>query len=224
MPATAVAEPQRHLVPCAPALPPVTGHTHDVEGPDRELVSLVRRAAGGDERAWERLYDHFTPTMRAIARGYRLSASDVDDVMQAVWLCLLKHIGRLREPLAIGGWLATTTRRECLRLLQRPLREYSTDDPGLGEVAQEVDPAGALIAAERHAILHRALDTLPERHRLLMLALVSEPPMAYRQISASTSIPCGSIGPIRSRSLARLQRHPALRALSPIAGETHACR
>ena len=144
--------------------------------------------------------------------------------MQAAWLRLLQHIGRLREPLAIGGWLATTTRRECLRLIQLPLREYPTDDPGLGDIGQVIDPADGMLAAERQEILHRALDTLPERHRRLMFALVSEPPMDYRQISARTSIPRGSIGPIRSRSLARLHRHPELHALSPIGGETHACR
>ncbi len=216
--ATAIAEPQLDVVSPVRSLPSVTRPAHDAVGQDGELVELVRDAAAGDQRAWESLYARFTPVMRAIARGYRLSPTDVEDVTQAVWLRLLHHIGRLREPAAIGGWLATTTRRECLRLIQLPLRESPSDDPALGDVPESTDPGSAMLAAEQQSILHRALSTLPDRHRRLMLALASEPPMDYRQISAKTSIPCGSIGPIRRRSLARLQRHPELQALCPSSG------
>jgi DNA-directed RNA polymerase specialized sigma24 family protein len=38
--------------------------------------------------------------------------------MQATWLRLFKRIQRIRDPAAFGGWLATTTRRESMRLLQ----------------------------------------------------------------------------------------------------------
>lgn len=206
MPVTPIAqagsdEPRRHRM---------TGES------ERELPELVDAARAGDDRAWERLHARFTPMLRSIAYGYRLSCSDVDDVVQSTWVQLVSHIGRLRDPAAIAGWLATTARRECLRLLQLPVRESVTDDPGLGDgVDVFADPEDELLAAERRAVLTAALRTLPERHRRLMMLLLTEPSMDYGTVSAILGMPRGSIGPIRQRSIARLQSHPDLRSVGP---------
>lgn len=182
--------------------------------PDAELVALVHAARVGDGDAWRRLVERFDRRLRDIARSYRLAPVDVDDVMQATWLRLYRHIERVREPAAIAGWLATTTRRECLRLLQRPVQEELTDDPRLGDSPDPDGPEARLLAAERSAVLGRALATLPERHRRLMTLLAEESTPDYRHISASLEMPTGSIGPIRARSLARLARNRELRALA----------
>jgi RNA polymerase sigma factor (sigma-70 family) len=181
-------------------------------GGEREVVELVRAARAGDDRAWERLYDRFSPMLRGIARSYRLSPSDIDDVLQNSWLRLFDHIDRIREPTAVAGWLATTTRRECLRVLQLPMRESPTADPDSGGASESADPERELLAAERRLILGRALSTLPERHRKLMTMLVAQPDTDYEQLSTALAMPVGSIGPIRGRSLARLRRHPELRS------------
>lgn len=70
-----------------------------------------------------------------------------------------------------------------------------------------------LLAAARHVALRRALATLPERHRRLMTVLATDASLDYEQIGASLAMPLGSIGPIRARRLARLQRHPELQAV-----------
>lgn len=181
--------------------------------PERELVSLVDAARAGDAAAWTQLVERFTPTLRRIARSYRLQPSDVDDVVQSTWLRLFAHIEQLRDPKAVAGWLATTTRREAMRVLQGPVREHLTDDPDLGACPEHEGPETQLIAADQRAVLARALATLPDRHRRIMALLAAQPNPDYRHISATLSIPIGSIGPIRSRSFARLQRHPELRSL-----------
>ena len=83
---------------------------------DARLTALVCAARRGDQDAWTDLVERFDGRVRAIARSYRLSPPDVDDVAQATWLQLLEDIGKLREPAAIGAWLATATRRTALRL------------------------------------------------------------------------------------------------------------
>jgi RNA polymerase sigma factor (sigma-70 family) len=193
--------------------PPEPAGPHPPSPSDRELVALVRAARAGDDVAWTRLCERFAPTLRHVVRPYRLQHSDVDDVLQSVWLRLFKHIEQLRDPNAIAGWLVTTTRRECLRLLARPAREHLTDDPNLGDRVDDDGPETQLIAAHRRAVLGRALATLPERHRQVMTVIAAEPDADYRHISTTLSMPHGSIGPIRARSLARLQRHPELRTL-----------
>jgi DNA-directed RNA polymerase specialized sigma24 family protein len=104
-------------------------------------------------------------------------------------------------------------RREALRHLQAPVREIPSDDPLLGEEHLADGPDARVLAAERRAVLARALATLPERHRRLMTLLAAEPPLDYRTISADLAIPIGSIGPIRARRLERLGRHAGLRGL-----------
>lgn len=195
---------------------PATGRSPD---PDQETVALVRAAGAGDDAAWTHLVERFDGTLRDIARSYRLAPADIDDVMQATWLRLFKHIERLREPACLAGWLATTTRRESLRCLQAPVREQLTDDPLLAERPDSEGPEDKLLAAERRAILARALATLPERHRQLMTLLAADPALDYQQISAMLAMPAGSIGPIRARSLTRLARNSALQALRPSAAD-----
>lgn len=180
-----------------------------------DIADLVLAARAGDERAWACLVERFQPRLRHVARGYRLSQRDIEDVLQTTWLRLFVHVEELRDPRAIGAWLATTTKRECLRLLQAQVRELLSDDPELGSDGAEDGPETELLAAERRAILNRALGTLPERHRRLMTLLASEEGTDYAHISRMLAMPVGSIGPIRARSLARLQRHAELHSVRP---------
>jgi len=173
---------------------PADADAHRPRAVDRELAVLMRAVRSGDEIAWTRLVTRFDRGLRNIARTYRLSPSDIDDVMQATWLRLFKHVTKLRDPNAIAGWLATTTRRECLRKLQHPVREYPTDDPRLGDRAEFVGPEDELLAADRHAVLMRALETLPERQRQLMTAL-AEPDATYQSISRTLGSPSEASGP-----------------------------
>jgi DNA-directed RNA polymerase specialized sigma24 family protein len=89
---------------------------------DPSVVALVTRAAGSDEGAWHELVDRYAPLVWSICVRYQLSGADIEDVGQTVWLGLVEQLTneRLREPAALPGWLATTTQRECLRVLRAP--------------------------------------------------------------------------------------------------------
>lgn len=180
---------------------------------ESELAALVRAAVARDAAAWTALVHRFDPTLRAVARSFRLCAADVDDVVQATWLKAFEHIDRIRDPDAISWWLTTTTRRHALRVLQGPMRELVSDDPDLGDGSHEDGPEVALLAAERREVLARAVRTLPPRQRQLITALAADSSSNYSEISRQLSMPIGSIGPIRGKSLARLARNPQLMAL-----------
>jgi RNA polymerase sigma factor (sigma-70 family) len=178
-----------------------------------ELAELVRAAVAGDEVALGGLVDRFDRVLRGVAGSYRLSSWDVDDVVQATWLELVRDIERLREPAAIAAWLATATRRKAMRLARSRGREDLTDDAQLSDGPDDDGPEASVIARERGAALACAVATLPSRHRRLITLLLSKPALDYQQISDRLAMPVGSIGPIRARSLTRLSLHPELRAL-----------
>jgi RNA polymerase sigma factor (sigma-70 family) len=178
-----------------------------------ELDQLVAAARRGDELAWSQLVDRFDRQLRLVAATYRLTDHDVDDAVQATWVKLHEHIDRIRHASAVAGWLVTTVRRESKRLLQSRTREHLTCQPDLGE-DRRGGPQAQLLSTERRVVLNRALSTLPARQRQLMTLMVIEPAANYEQISNALDIPIGSIGPIRQRSLARLQRHVELRKVA----------
>lgn len=164
-------------------------------------------AHAGDGDAWSALVGQFDGRLRSIARFYRLAPPDVDDVVQTTWLRALERIGQLREPTAIGPWLERILRRECLRVLQRPMSECLTDVEQFPDRADVHGPEERLLALERSEELHRALRELPPRHQRLLILLKVNPAPSYRQISELLDMPIGSIGPIRARALARVRRH-----------------
>jgi RNA polymerase sigma factor (sigma-70 family) len=183
---------------------------------DWVVIDLVACARDGDVQAWNALVERYAPLIWSICRKYRLGPADADDVGQSVWLHLVDQLNKIREPAALAGWLATTTRRECGRLVRAahgphavlyPLDAENMADEQSDAAEQEV------LAAERHAALREAYTHLPPDCQRLVTMLTADPPVPYAEISARLAMPVGSIGPTRSRCLDRMRRYPAIAAL-----------
>jgi len=184
--------------------------------PDSTVRDLVARARSGDKQAWNALIERYAPLIWSICRKHRLGRADADDVGQSVWLRLVDQLDRVRDPAALPGWIATTTRRECLRILRAAQGPYATMYPTDFESLPDRQNRMAdheLLAAERHAALREAFTHLPADGQQLISMLIADPPVPYAEISAQLGIPVGSIGPNRSRYLGKMRRHPAIAAL-----------
>src|SRR4249919_3925808 len=118
------------------------------------VTDLVTRARTGDKRAWDALVERYAPLIWSICRRYRLGRADAEDVGQSFWLRLVEQLGRVRDPRALAGWLATTTRRECGRVLRV---EHGLQTAGYVPDAEEIPDEQTktaeqeLLAAERNA-------------------------------------------------------------------------
>jgi RNA polymerase sigma factor (sigma-70 family) len=175
---------------------------------DPSVVALVTRAAGGDQSAWNELVERYAPLVWMICARYRLSNHDIEDVGQTVWLLLVEQLGKLREPAALPGWLATTTKRECFRVVTAA-RKSERLGTRLDDAPQFVDDTmidEEILMAERNAGLRAAFAELPAQCQQLLSMLLSDPPHTYSEISVKLGIPVGSIGPQRARCLERLRR------------------
>jgi RNA polymerase sigma factor (sigma-70 family) len=180
---------------------------------DWDLPALVKASIDRDEEAWNELVRRFAGLVAFVIRHYRLSAADTQDVSQLVWLRLVEHLGQIREPAALAGWLATTTRHECERHLRVNGRSVAVDPSLMREdssTAPEIDEM--LLATERRQVLLDGLAQLQPQQRELLLMLSADPPYAYAEISRLLGIPIGSIGPTRSRVLGKLRETDAVRA------------
>jgi RNA polymerase sigma factor (sigma-70 family) len=190
---------------------------------DPSVVALVTRAAGSDDSAWHELVDRYAPLVWSICVRYQLGGADIEDVGQTVWLGLVEQLAneKLREPAALPGWLATTTQRECVRVL-RARGKYEVcaavpDDGGLTVAAEAMMIEEEVLLAERNALLRAALAELPDADRRLLALLLRDPPLSYAEIGRILGMRPGSIGPTRQRCLRRLSRSPLLAGLSDLA-------
>jgi len=182
---------------------------------DPIVADLVTRAGKGDQQAWDVLVERYSPLIWSICRRYRLSRADAEDVGQRTWLQFVNHLGAIREPAALPGWLTTTTRRECNRVVRAArgpqaagqLPDENIPDKQIRTAEQE------LLAAERHAALREAFTCLSPSRQQLMALLIQDPPVPYTEISARLGIPVSSIGPTRRRCLDQIRHHPAIAAL-----------
>jgi RNA polymerase sigma factor (sigma-70 family) len=183
---------------------------------DSVVSDLVSRARDGDKQAWDALVERYSPLIWSLCRRYRLGRADAEDVGQSVWLRLVDQLDKVCEPAALPGWLATTTRRECWRVLRAAhgphamvcaLDAENLPDGQAGAAEQE------LLADERHAALREAFSHLPPDGQQLIALLIADPPVPYAEISARLGIPIGSIGPNRRRCLDKMRRYPAIAAL-----------
>ncbi len=181
---------------------------------DHPVATLVMRARNGDELAWDALVERYAPLIWSLCRRYRLDAADADDVGQNVWLQLVNQLGKIRDPAALPGWLATTTRRECRRVLDRAQAHAAMQAPDAENIPDDqASTLGQVLAAERHTALREAFAHLPPCCQQLIALLIKDPPVPYAEISARLGIPVGSIGPNRRRCLDKLRHHPAIAAL-----------
>jgi RNA polymerase sigma factor (sigma-70 family) len=182
---------------------------------DPFVADLVTRARKGDQQAWDSLVERYAPLIWSICRHYRLDRADAEDVGQRIWLQFVNHLGAIRDPAAVPGWLTTTTKRECGRVVRATrgpqaagqLLDESVADRQTTTAEQE------LLAAERHAALHQAFTCLSPSRQQLMAMLIEDPPVPYTEISARLGIPVSSIGPTRRRCLDQIRHHPAIAAL-----------
>ena len=184
---------------------------------DLVVTGLVTRARNGEQQAWDALVERVRPAdLVYLPQGTGWMPPTPQDAAQSVWLKLVDHLDSLRDPAALPGWLATTTRRACGRTLRTARRPC---DAGYALAAGTIpdDHAQAaeqdLLAAERHAALREAFGQLPPGCQQLLALLIHDPALSYAEISTRLGIPVGSIGPTRRRCLDKLRCHPAITAL-----------
>jgi RNA polymerase sigma factor (sigma-70 family) len=177
------------------------------------VEDLVAEANDGNPAAWNAIVDRFGSLVWSICLSFRLSEADAADVSQTVWLRTIEHLSSIRVPAALPGWIATTTRRECIKVVTvtkrgpRPLDDL-TMDRNVDTESTALD--AELLSAERRAMVREAFAQLPEHCQRLLAMLVGSEPKKYAEISEHLDIPVGSIGPTRARCLDKLRSCPAV--------------
>jgi RNA polymerase sigma factor (sigma-70 family) len=170
------------------------------------LADLIKRAGAKDQQAWRQLVNRFGSLVWAVARSHRLDHADAADVSQTTWLRLAENLDTLRDPARLPGWLATTARRESLRVLAGRRREAPVDLPDEPDHDRVARPEAFVLTADRNQRLWLAFSGLSERCQQLLRLVATSPELSYAEIGSILDIPVGGIGPTRLRCLQALRR------------------
>ena len=167
---------------------------------DERVVAAARR---GDEKAFIAILQAHDRRLRRIASCLLGDRDLMDDALQEVAVKAARALPALRDPDAVGPWLARTTYRTCLDMLrrQRGLVLLAPEDlPESGDgVADFVDELAA-----RDAVT-RLLATLTPEQRAAVVLVDQEGP-DYRLAAELLDIPAGTIGSRLSKARAVLRR------------------
>ena len=128
----------------------------------------------------------------------------------------MDQLDKIRDPAALPGWLATTTRRECLRVLRaarEPLAAGYRLDAQILPAEQTGTAEQELLVAERHAALREAFLALSPSDQRLIGLLLEDPPVPYAQMIPGWVSQSGASDPTAARCLDKLRRDPAIAAL-----------
>jgi RNA polymerase sigma factor (sigma-70 family) len=175
-------------------------------GAEHGRADLLLRVHDGDPAAWEEIVRRYGKLVSATVRSCRLQEADALDAMQTTWLRLAENAHRVQFPEKLGGWLATTARHECLRILRRAKSAPDLTTTTLETVADpSPGPEQRVIDADTARTLRELVAELLPRRKTLLRALFTEDPRSYSEVARTAGIPLGAIGPTRARALQQLR-------------------
>ena len=136
-----------------------------------QTVELVQRCQRGDRRAFDELVLQEQQQIYQLAFRIVQRRDDLDDLVQEIFLRLYRKINSFRFESRFSTWFTRLAVNECRKALRR--RSVSRFLFGLDvEISNETDGDSLLQVLEReeeHQVLRKALQSLPEKQRTVVI-------------------------------------------------------
>jgi RNA polymerase sigma-70 factor (ECF subfamily) len=164
-----------------------------MENEDRARYEwLALRCQAGDRGAFEDLVAVMERPLLYYATSLTGNPDDGLDVLQDVWIRVLRRIGELREPAALRAWLYRITHGVAIDRMRRAIARERAEEDQYAEFDEADEPS---FAEEDAAAIHAALSEIGLKHReVLVLHFLQDLSMAdIGQIVGCTE------GTVRSR-------------------------
>jgi RNA polymerase sigma-70 factor (ECF subfamily) len=195
--------------------PPAVNLPHETAGHDD---ALVRAAQRGDRTAFGLLYARYSRMVHGILLS-RVPFSDVDDLVQDVFLRALPRLADLREVSRFPGWLASIARNRATDFHRRVKPNEEFDEESASVQTEQRVPSSrhtSHSSAEAHAVLD-AIRSLPDAYReSLILRLVEG--LTGPEIAARTGLTHGSVRVNLHRGMLQLREILGRKASPPTGG------
>ena len=130
---------------------------------EKSDAEIVTRCQLGDTNAWDVLVERWHPKLWRYVARMLVDDGKVDDVLQDIWMRVIRSLVRLRDPMRLAPWMYRVARlavMDHLRVLYRrppdtELVDVSSDDDGIENLFNSDEIEVAL--AELHPIDREAV-------------------------------------------------------------------
>jgi RNA polymerase sigma-70 factor, ECF subfamily len=179
-----------------------------METADSELIAAVLQ---GEVSSFEPLVQKYSPRLFATARRYARRESEVEDVVQEVWIKAYQKLGTYRSEAPFEHWLMRLAVRTCYDFLRKHQQNKEATFSDLSESEQgwldrfAVQPdSGEERASAARLLVERILEQLPASARLVITLLEIED-RSIKEIADLTgwSLPLVKVRAFRARALMR---------------------
>jgi RNA polymerase sigma-70 factor, ECF subfamily len=161
---------------------------------------LCRRAAAGDQSAFEELYRRHRDVVRGIVRRHIYDQGRVDDLVQETFAEAWRAIGTFDGTRSsTRTWLAMLASRRCIDALRRASVRPVLDDLALAGEPAAPDPCDGIAL---RVTVERGLARLAAPQRALLRMVYGEG-RSYREVAELLGIP---VGTAKSRGRAALDQ------------------
>ena len=172
---------------------------------EAELIAAVLR---GDSASFEPLVEKYSPRVFATARRYARRESEVEDIVQEVWLKAFQKLHSFRGEAPFEHWLMRLAVRTCFDFLRGHQRNRENSFSELSEpendwlerFVQQPETAGEDAEAAR-MLVERLLEQLSPPARLIITLLEIED-RSVKEIAKLTgwSVPLVKVRAFRARA------------------------
>jgi RNA polymerase sigma-70 factor, ECF subfamily len=176
-----------------------------MEQSDAELIAAVLK---GDTASFEPLVEKYSPRLFATARRYARLQSEIEDIVQEIWVKAFQKLRTFRGDAPFEHWLMRLAVHTCYDFLRAHQRNRETafsqiseeEDDWLERYAADPDRAKEDAAAAK-ALVARLLEKLSPPARLVITLLEIEE-RSIKEIAELTgwSVPLVKVRAFRARA------------------------
>jgi len=175
---------------------------------ERTEAELIAAALKGDAASFEPLVEKYSPRVFATARRYARRESEVEDIVQEVWLKAYQKLSSFRGDAPFEHWLMRLAVRTCYDFLRSHQRNRETtfseltepEEDWLERFVRQPDSASEHASAAKQ-LIERLMEQLSPPARLIITLLEIED-RSVKEISRSTgwSVPLVKVRAFRARA------------------------
>lgn len=160
---------------------------------DQHRALMARILASHDREAFQDLFLHFGPRIKALMIKAGASHDQAEDIVQDVMLAVWRKVALyVPERGTVAAWIFTIARNARIDRLRRGSSQPYKDIDDLELAGDDANGEDETFASQRAALVASAISELPdEQRKIIELAFVADLPQS--EIATKLSIPLGTV-------------------------------
>lgn len=169
---------------------------------DRRLVEL---ALGGDDTAFEYLFNRYREAIYRLFVQRLGGANDADDLLQETFIKVYINLGRYNPDYTFGQWVYTIARNTFVDFRRRRQEDLPIDERFAAPASPAPTPEESVINLQQRTQIERYLERLTPRYRRLVVLRFFDG-LSYEEIAARLDLPLGTVKTQIHRARGRMCR------------------